>query len=80
MLDVDEDGGRSAAAADLFHHLAIGHLRKTAPADFLRRRHPKHAEARETVDHFARDVRLPVNGGGIEVVVEKCSQPRERLA
>ena len=79
MLDVDEYRSRGAATADLFHHAAIGLLRETAPADVPGRGHSVHAEARKTVDHFAWDVRLPVNRRRIQALVEKRPQPRERV-
>ena len=50
VLDVHEDGGRGAAAADFLHHAAIGHLRKAAPADLARGGHPKHPQSRQTVN------------------------------
>src|SRR5207247_164329 len=79
MLDVYENRSRSAAAADLFHHATIGHLRETAPAYVPRRGHSEYTETGEPVDDFARDVRLPVNRRRVEVPVEKRAQSLERV-
>src|SRR5439155_5232581 len=58
---------------------AIGLLRETAPADVPGRGHSEHAQTRKTLNHLARDVRLPVYRRRIEALVEKRPQPRERV-
>ena len=63
--------------ADFLQNLAVLHLRKTAAAHFLRRGHPENADATETVDHMARNIRLAIDLLGIEMFVQKDAQLRD---
>jgi hypothetical protein len=70
VVRVCEDGNRRVPLADLLQHLAVLHLRKSAAAVLLRRRHAENAGAREAVDHVPRDVGVAVDPVGIELLVE----------
>src|SRR5437667_391970 len=60
-MRVNENGCRCATPSDFFQNFAIGHLRETASAIFLRRGHAKHANASQTINYAARNVRLPID-------------------
>ena len=78
VMGVGENRSRSATATDLLEHLAIHHLRKSAAAHFLRRGHAEHADPAETVDHFPRNIRDPVDLRRVEMLIEKLPHFRER--
>ena len=73
-MRVGEDRGRGAARSDFLEHRAVGHLGKSAAADFLRRGHAENADAAEAVDHVARDVRLAVDCLRVEMFIQKVPQ------
>ena len=78
MVRVCENRSGRATAADFLQHLAVRHLRKSAAAKLRRRRHSQHADARETVDQFAWDIFIPIDGDRIESSIEKLPDFRER--
>ena len=77
VMRIYEHRRGSTARSDLLEHATVGHLRKSAPAEFERCRHAEHAEPREAVNHLARDVRVSINGRGIEFLVEEPAQLRQ---
>src|SRR5437899_5850849 len=79
VMRVYENRCRCATAADFFQDFAIGHLREAASAIFLRRRHPEHADAPETINYPARNVCLPIYLRRIEVFVQKFAESSERF-
>ena len=79
MMCVDEDRRGRAPAADLFHHPAIRHLRRPAAPEGFRGGHAEHPESTEAGNDFARDGSLPVDGGRIELLVEKPANLGQRL-
>src|SRR5260370_11556992 len=79
MMSVEEHGGRRAAAADFFQHLAIRHWRKPAAAVLGGRSHPEHAHAPEAVNYVARNLCLSIYCCGVELLIEKLAQFRERV-
>src|ERR1700757_820961 len=78
-MRIDENRCRRAPTADFFQHFAVSHLRKSASAVFLRRRHTKHADASQAIDHAARNVRLPIDLRSIKMLVEKFAKFAERF-
>src|SRR5438876_1057054 len=78
-MRVNENGCRCATPSDFFQNFAIGHLRETASAIFLRRGHAKHANASQTINYAARNVRLPIDLRRIEMFVQKFAEFSERI-
>src|SRR5215813_5811092 len=79
VMRIHENRCRCAAAADLFQNFAVGHLRETMPAIFLRCSHAKHADPAKSVNHAARNVRFPVHFRWIEMLIQKLTKVTERL-
>src|ERR1700720_4243193 len=79
MMGVHKDRCRRAARADLFQNLAVRHLRKTVTAVFHRRGHSQNADAAQTVNHFARNLRLSIYLYGVELGIEKLAQFGKRF-
>src|SRR5437667_2322419 len=65
-MRVNENGCRCATPSNFLQNFAIGHLRETASAIFLRRGHAKHANASQTINYAARNVRLPIDPAKID--------------
>ena len=79
VMRVCEHRSRCAPRADLFQNLAVGPLRKSAAAKFLRRRHPEHAVSRQSIDQVLRNIRLPIDRNRVEMFIEKLPNFRERF-
>src|SRR6266487_5105272 len=78
-MRIYEDRCRCATTPDFFQHFAIGHLREPVSAIFLRRGHAQHANASQTINYAARNVRLPIDLRRIEVFIEKLPKFSERI-
>src|SRR5437867_345371 len=69
MMRVYENRRRCATAANFLQHFAVGHLRETASAIFLRRRHTENANAPQTVNYATGNVCLPIDLHRIEMFI-----------
>src|ERR1700737_1357095 len=78
-MGVHKDRCRGAARADFFQNFAVRHLRKTVSAVFHRRGDSQNADAPQTVNHFARNLRLSIYLYGVELGIEKLVQFGKRL-
>src|SRR5437667_12747455 len=78
-MRIYEDRCRCATTPDFFQHFAIGHLREPVSAVFLRRGHAQHANASQTINYAARNVRLPIDLRRSEVFDEKLPKFGERV-
>jgi hypothetical protein len=79
VMRVDEDRCRCATAAYFFQNFAVGHLRETASAIFLRRGHTEHADAPKAINHLAGNICLSIDLSRIEMFIEKLAKFAERL-
>ena len=79
VVRVYENRCRRATAADFLKHPAVGHLRKTASTVFHWRGRSEHADATESIDNLAWNIRLSIYLGGVEMFVEKLAEFRKRL-
>src|SRR5437773_10075032 len=79
MVRVYENRCRRATAADFLKHSAVGHLRKTASTVFHWRGRSEHADATESIDNLARNIRLSIYLNRIEMFIEKLPKFRQRL-
>src|SRR4051812_9852932 len=79
MVRVDKHRGRRTSSADLFQNLAIGDLRKSVTAKFLRGGHSKNTNPAQPVDHISRNVSLSVDLGWIELSIQHLSQRSQRF-
>src|SRR5438552_309681 len=78
-MRVNENGCRCATPSDFFQNFAIGHLREPVSAVFLGRGHAQHANASQTINYAARNVRLPIDLRRIEMFVQKFAEFSERI-
>src|SRR6266481_8120832 len=78
-MRVNENRSGRATTPDFLQHFAIGHLRETVPAVFLRRGQSQHADASEAINHAARNVRLPIDLRGIEICIEKSPKVAQSI-
>src|SRR4029078_4945128 len=74
MMRVNKNRRRRATSSDLFQPLAVGHLREAVSAIFLWRCHTQHADASQTIDHTARNIRLPIDLRSIEIRIQKFTK------
>src|SRR5205085_6223700 len=79
MMRVHENGCRCATPADRLQNFAVRHLAKTVAANFFWRSRAEHADSSESIDHVARNVRLPVDFHRIEMFIQKLAQFSEGL-
>ena len=77
VMRVCENRGRGAASTDFLQNLAILHLGKTAAAHFSRCGHAEDADAPESVDHVAGNIRLAIDFLRVEMFVQKDAQLRD---
>src|SRR5215471_15483680 len=70
-MRIDKNRGRCATTTDLFEDFAVGHLRESASAIFLRRSHTEDADPAKAIDHAARYIRFPIDLRRIEMFVQK---------
>src|SRR6266403_1765746 len=78
MMGVDKHRSRGAARSDFLQEFAVGHLCKTQSPVFDWRGRPEHADAAESIDDLARNIRLSIYFHRIEMFVEKSPKFRER--
>src|SRR6266511_2227226 len=70
---------RCATPPNLFQHLAVGHLRESAPAVFLQCGHAEHSDAPKTINYLARYVCLPIDLRRIKMFIQKFAEFGERI-
>ncbi len=58
-------------SADDFHHFVITELRKAAAPVFFGDGHAEDAQSGQALDHFGGDVRLAIDGGGIDLLMNE---------
>ena len=68
-MGIDEYCRGRAVAADNLHDLGVGQLRQPAAAKFDGCRDAEHTHAAQAIDIFLRDLGIPVNGHGVEMIV-----------
>src|SRR5213076_2620189 len=78
-MRVNKNRCRRATSPDLLQHLAVGHLRETVSAIFLRRCHAEHADASQSIDNAARNVRLAIDLRRIKICIQKFAKLSKRL-
>src|SRR5262245_16442705 len=74
MVGVNKNGCGRATPPDFLQHLAVGHLRESMSAIFLRRGHPEHADPTQAVNHAARNISLPIDFRSIEIFIQKFTK------
>src|SRR3954451_20724065 len=78
-MRVNENRCRRTTSSDFFQHLAVGHLRESASAVFLRRRHAEHADTPQPIDHASRNVRLAIDLRRIKIFLQEFTKLSKRL-
>src|SRR5205823_10035601 len=79
MMRVNKNRCRSATSPDLLEHLAVGHLRKSVAAVFLRSRHAEHADTPQPIDHATGNIGLAIDLRRIEVCIQEFAKFSKRL-
>src|SRR5882757_7087085 len=74
VMRVNKNRCRRATSPDLLQHFAVGHLRETMSAIFLRRRQAEHAGTSQPIDHATGNIRLPIDLRRIEICIQKFAK------
>ena len=79
VVGIDEYGRGGAMAADDFHDPAVTHLREATAPELHGCGHAEDPELGQSLDHRGRDIRLAIDGGGVNVGVRERLDLRDRL-